>query len=212
MWNWKLKSTASALLALGTFSALSLTAISCGQADPTVINDGDMGGSQGGSFGGDTTIDPSLQPNYAWHFKITGSGTAAATNGAALKVQTDTTIKVRIQAGDGLPMQPGGYSIGFNCELFRVTVGTVTKTAFVKKQSYQSVQNDPCVGASTTWASDFSNTLAPGHGDVSIKINGAMYDNCRLQGGYGPYYGGCGPLTTVYSTHPVDGKLDVFTN
>jgi hypothetical protein len=203
MWSWKAEITRSrilgALMALAAIGTASLATVGCGKGPDGPDSDSSAG------FGGDTTIDPGISPSDEWHFKITGHGSATSTDGRSLKALTDTTLKVRIKAG-------AGGSFGFNCELFRVTVGNMTKSAFVKKTNYQAPPSDPCAGAATSWTADFSNALAPGHGDVSIQIDGAMYDNCRLQGGYGAYYGGCTPLIDVYGTHTVDGNLEVFTN
>lgn len=230
MRNKKIEITASKrmrfVLAL---SAITIMASGCGQQ--AYREDGEDDGQSlvggGGSIlpGNGGVVDPvsgvatvgdplaNANSDYSWHFKVTGSGygTPIGSSGP-MHVIVDNKIKIRITAGDGLPLSGSGWSIGFNCEKFTVKVGNVTKTAFVKKTSYQSVPNDPCASAGTSWTGDFSGAFDTGGGEANVVISNAYYDNCRLQGGYGPYYGGCGPMTAVYSTHSVDANMEVFVD
>jgi hypothetical protein len=197
-----------ASLLAASLGAMAFAAIGCGKSPSSA------GGTatDTGVPGGDASVPSGTVPQFSKRFKITGGGTAVPLSSGSLKVTTDSLLTVRISAGQGLPLSGGyGQSVGFNCELFHVTVGNITKPAFVKKAGYPAGAGDPCAGATDTWTADFSHALSPGHGDVPILINGPLYDNCRLTGGYGVYVGGC-PLTTVYQTHSVDGLVEAFTD
>lgn len=176
-----------------------------------------------------TTTNTNSSPNYSFHFEMTGQGTATQVGGGSLTVSTDTVLQVSVTAGNGIPLAGSGFTPGFNCEMFNIQVGDVQETAFVKKQNYTDYPlmyefefSDPCQNAQTTWTYDFSSALAPGHSNVPIVINGAQYDNCRkLDAGSNYYYlytgtpavevGGC-PMDTVYSSHTVDGFIQVTTD
>jgi hypothetical protein len=162
-------------------------------------------------------------PNYSFHIEEEAGGNAYPVSGGSnLQITTDTTLTITLMAGYGVPVNDGsGYTYGFNCEQFDIIVGNVSKTAFVKKQSYTDVplekgwmNYDPCEFAQTSWTGDFSAALGPGHQTVTIQVSNGMYDNCRLfDSGYfeGIYFGGC-VLSQVFSSHLVDAFLYAFTN
>jgi hypothetical protein len=163
-----------------------------------------------------TTTNSNSSPNYEFHFETTGTGQAQQVGGGAMTVSTDSTLQVSITAGNGMPLNGTGYSVGFNCQQFTIRIGNVTTTAFVKKQNYYDfafyqgyMSYDPCANAPSTWTYDFSSALSPGHGPETITISNMYIDNCRLYGD--PYDGGCG-LAAAYSSYQVDGYIAVTTN
>jgi hypothetical protein len=167
------------------------------------------GGNTGGTNGGTTNSVPTA----TYSFKMTGSGNAVTTTGGSMNVSTNTLLKVAVSTGQHYGINgASGYTVGFNCEQFTVTVLGESQTVFVKAPNYVNYYtpyNDPCASAQTSATLDFSDRLGPGHNSVTIQVSNAMYDNCRLYND--PYNGGC-PMTSVYSTHTVGGQLQVFTN
>jgi hypothetical protein len=160
-------------------------------------------------------IPAGMVPSDEFYFKVFGQSLATQENGAQIVVSTDTQLLLALEAGQGLPL--GGFTIGFNCEWFRIRVGGVARLAFVKKASYPFLNwpnYDPCAAAKTTWADDFSTALTPGHGPITIKIDQAQYDNCAgydRPGFVGVNNGGC-VLHSVYPSHGITGYLKAYTN
>jgi hypothetical protein len=166
--------------------------------------------------------DPLANANadYSWHLKSTGSGYGSPIGGGSMHIIVDSKVKIRITAGDGLPLSGSGWSIGFNCQKFTVKVGNITKTAFVKKANYTDMplQNhwmtfDPCASAGTSWTGDFSAAFNNGAGETDVIVSNAYYDNCRQfdPSGWGPYYGGCS-MSALYSGHSMDTNMEVFVD
>lgn len=207
--------------------ALALVAIlapGCGQQTPNNVGTTATvaATSTAGAPTGSLTTGSNGSPNYDFHFQITGSSNAEQVGGGSLEVSTDTVLSLSLTAGTFLQINgASGYqSSAYNCQAFTIKVGNVVQQAFVKKTNYTDIYasdwQDPCANAPTTWTGDFSAALGPSHGPVSITINNAQYDNCRVYTYNGAVYsdptdGGC-PLSSLYSTHTMDGFLAVTTD
>ncbi|MGK5083323.1 hypothetical protein WDW37_08445 [Bdellovibrionota bacterium FG-1] len=133
------------------------------------------------------------------------------------KVSTDSVLKVVVTAGDEQTLAGTGYTVGFNCEKFTITVLGQSTTAFVKRPNYTDAWlnywgSDPCASAQESVTLDFSGRLAQGHNQVTIQVSNPMYDNCRTS--YDVSRGGC-PLSSLYTSgihHTVGGNIDVQVN
>lgn len=229
MKNRKIKILKSKRFALAlALAAVASLGTGCGQQAYDETDGGTSSTSSGGStpiptYTGTsipsptpTTTTTNGSPNYSFHFQVQGTGYASQIGGGGMQVSTDTVLSISVTAGNGLQLPGTGYTVGFNCEMFNIKVGNDSQTAFVKKSNYTDfmllygyMSYDPCESANTTWTADFSSSLSPGHGAVNIQVNGTQYDNCRLNGDV--YDGGCG-MSSVYSTHLVDGFLQVTTD
>ena len=166
-----------------------------------------------------TSTTTNSSPNYSFHFETTGQGNATQVGSTgAMRVTADSVLQVSVTAGNGMQLGTTGYTVGFNCEQFNITVGSLTETALVKKANYTDwmleygwMSYDPCEYASTTWSYDFSPALSVGRSEsLAITINGMQTDNCHANG-Y-PDDGGCGMTSVTLSNYSVDGFISVVAD
>lgn len=165
-------------------------------------------GSGTPSTGGGTTpapSDPNLLPPISHAFSNQG-----VTSTSISDIVTDNKLAVTVKLGQPSNIPNTGYTAAYRCARINVTVANQTQTVFVSNTGADITESyDPCSGAKKSQTVDFSSRLTTGHGAMSVAIQNVAYDNCRL---YGNVYGSGCFLTTVYSTHVINGTIDVHVN
>ncbi len=166
-------------------------------------------------------LNPAAQQYY------TLSGAAGPRPTVSLSLSTEATLKVRIQplpapnsVTTGSQYIPTDFAFPYGCISVNVTVSGsninnsngATQVATAKVPVVGA--NDPsCPGSLTYQDLDFSSTLT-GNGNVTITIDDADYDNCRLyvdswMGLLAYQYSGCG-LAPVWATSPKASHIVAF--
>ena len=179
--------------------------------------------------GDETSSDSENTYSISTSFKIAGPGASSGSSYTRSGISTDSLLKVTVSGGQPTTIAAGGMTAQYSCMRVTVTVGSDTQEAFVTNTG--SAGTGTCQGAVASQTLDFSHTLTPGHGTVSVKVSEAQYDNCSNQYSelcswgnmycYYPYSfniaaSGCA-LHNVYSvngaaSHYVQGKLTIQVN
>lgn len=176
-----------------------------GGVNPGSGGNGSTGGSGSPSGGGIQYATA----NYTRDFVITGSGTYTSP-----AINTfDSKFIVKFRAGSPQPLSGTGYTIGFNCLRYTVTVLGDSRQVLVKRAGYVPFSaNDPCAGAEDVATIDYSGRLSSGTHSINIKISNMQYDNCRKYN-Y-PQSGGC-PIEGLYNNgtpHSAQGRFEATYN
>ena len=205
---------------LGSLVLIAALASACGSQSEHIT---DLGTGNGNQTGGNSTPTPTpgQNPNGlpvapSTDFNITGAtGTDPIVTFSEV---TDTVLRIKVKPLPAPNITVSGYSnrvIPYGCVSLRVTVNAVPRSTKVMK--VEGVTESPfsqCKDAPTSDTLDFSDVLSA-QGPVSIKIEAANYDNCRLNvsqfGYYGYMYYGCS-MSQVWQNHRVAGSVQIQTN
>ncbi len=191
---------------------------------PSSSSSGDTSGSGSDSgytdtsFDDDTTISEEEEDGsytITSSFKIAGPKASSGSSYTRSGISTDNVLRVTVTGGQPTTIASGSYTAQYSCMRVTVTVGSDTQEAFVTNTGSDGTGS--CAGAKSSETLDFSGSLTPGHGSVSVKVSEAQYDNCSNQW---PWYNiamsGCA-LHDVYTygtsaSHYVQGRLSVEVN
>jgi hypothetical protein len=163
------------------------------------------------SDGSDSTTDTA--PDISSTFSLNGPG--GTTTSYSTTVNTDNTLKVEIIAGGAGQMSLSGYSnyeATYGCISYEVTaLGTTQQTGTLAVSTNYDVSFN-CYGSPTSTVLDFSSSLSPGHGDISVTVQPVGYDfYCQYCEDYPSLFGyacsGYCPLHSIYKSHTVTGTM-----
>jgi hypothetical protein len=186
----------------------------------------------------DTPVDLDPSADYAaYPYSFTTYGSAPTT--VTSELQTDTKLVVKINSEtSGVISAPGvssNFSAEYGCAQFQVTlqmkVNGVWQNRGSKVTSPLNVAGTAgCDGGVASQTIDFSAYMTPGHANVRIQVTSLktdfyciLYKKCLAD--YMTYWSNtcywarqpnaslyaC-PLKTIYSTHNVNGSLEVQIN
>jgi hypothetical protein len=163
------------------------------------------------SDGSTTTTDTA--PDISTSFSLNGPG--GTTTSYSTTVNTDNTLNVEIIAGGAGQMSLSGYSnyeATYGCISYEVSaLGTTQQTGTLAVSSNYDVSFN-CYGAPTSTVLDFSSSLSPGHGDITVTVTPVGYDfYCQYCEDYPSLFGyacsGYCPLHSIYKSHTVTGTM-----
>jgi len=146
-------------------------------------------------------------------FKLAGPDASSGSTYTRTGISTDNLLKITVTGGQPTQIASGGnYVAGYTCIRVSVTVNGDTQDAFVTNTGHDGWGY--CYGAKSSVTLDFSGSLSPGHGTVSVRVSDAQYDNCRLYGNF--MSGGC-PISSVYTvngspSHYIQGRMQIQVN
>jgi len=159
-------------------------------------------------------------PAYTYSFSVTGAdGNNPSYQAPA--VETDNLLRVRISAGPGEKVSIPQYSnfVGqYDCVQYKVeALGRAQWTPIL---SLSGAGNPYCPGSVSFADLDFSSRLGSGHNSVNVNVTAVRSDYyCKLYfGGYMPHLtrewaiANYCPVSSVYRTHVVTGKMQVQVN